>query len=459
MNKIYIVASREFLTRVKKKTFLLTTIGLPILIFGLYALIIFFTVKNTNELKIAVADNANIFNGALNDTSNKKKELKYQLVNNKSIEELNKALDNEEFDAYVYVPKNYVFNNSNDSVQIISKKSIGLISQSDIKDKIGDLLDEQKLLKGLNVSKNVLDSFQKPVKVEFNTLKNITAAAKDGIVPKENETIKSGISYGVGMFSGFLIYITLFIYGTMVMRGVMEEKTNRIAEVIVSSVKPFQLMMGKIIGIGSVGLVQFLIWIVLVFGLQMLLPLIFPDMLSSMQSQPIQPGMVAATSAVEKANASGMIGEILASVNIPLIVGCFLFYFLGGYFMYASLFAAVGSTVNEDPQDAQSLTLPITMPIIFAFVIMMQAINAPNSAISVFGSLFPLTSPIVMMARVAHGVPDGVPVYQLILSMVFLVVGFIGTTWLAGKIYRTGILMYGKKVTLKELAKWAFKRN
>lgn len=458
MNKIFIIASREFLTRVKKKTFLLTTIGLPLLIFGLYALIIFFTVKNTNELKIAVADNANIFNGTLNDTTKKKKEIKYYAVTNKSINDLNKSLDKEEFDAYLYIPENFTFNNVKDSVQIVSKKSIGIISQSEIKDKIGDLLDEQKLLKGLNVSKNVLDSFQKPVKVEFSTLKNLTSNTTE-IKPKENEAIKSGVSYGVGMFSGLLIYITLFIYGTMVMRGVMEEKTNRIAEVIVSSVKPFQLMMGKIIGIGSVGLVQFLIWIILVSSLNVLLPLIFPDLLSQMQSQPIQPGVVAASEAVNKANSSGIINQIFGSINIPLIVGCFLFYFLGGYFMYASLFAAVGSTVNEDPQDAQSLTLPITMPIIFAFVIMMQAINAPNSPIAVFGSLFPLTSPIVMMARVAHGVPDGVTVVQLILSMVFLVLGFVGTTWLAGKIYRTGILMYGKKVTLKELAKWAFKKQ
>jgi ABC-2 type transport system permease protein len=149
----------------------------------------------------------------------------------------------------------------------------------------------------------------------------------------------------------------------------------------------------------------------------------------------------------------------LSTVNWPLIIGCFLFYFLGGYFLYSSLFAAVGSTVNEDPQDAQSLMLPVTLPIIFGIVIMMQAVNNPNSGLAVFGSLFPLTSPIVMVARVAYGVPDGVTTFQLILSMVLLIAGFIGTTWLAGKIYRTGILMYGKKVTLKEVAKWIVRKN
>jgi ABC-type Na+ efflux pump permease subunit len=149
----------------------------------------------------------------------------------------------------------------------------------------------------------------------------------------------------------------------------------------------------------------------------------------------------------------------MSTANWPLIIGCFIFYFLGGYLFYASLFAAVGSVVNEDPQDAQSLMLPITMPIIFAMVIMTKAVNDPNSSLAVFGSIFPLTSPIVMMARIAHGVPDGVTVIQLIASMVCLVLGFLGTTWLAGKIYRTGILMYGKKATWKTMWQWAFRKN
>jgi ABC-2 type transport system permease protein len=194
-------------------------------------------------------------------------------------------------------------------------------------------------------------------------------------------------------------------------------------------------------------------------GLNILLPLIFPDLLHQMQSQPIQPGMVSATTALQNSGATNHLSTMLGGINFPLILGCFVFYFLGGYFLYASLFAAVGSTVNEDPQDAQSLVLPITMPIVFAMVIMMQAVNEPNSPLAIFGSLFPLTSPIVMMARIAHGVPDGVTVLQLVLSMVFLVVGFIGTTWFAGKIYRTGILMYGKKVTWKEIMKWAFRKG
>ena len=243
------------------------------------------------------------------------------------------------------------------------------------------------------------------------------------------------------------------------MRGVMEEKVSRIAEVMVSSVKPFQLMMGKITGIGAVGLIQFIIWIVLVFGLQLLLPLIFPNLLHQMQGQPMQPGGMQAAQAVQQSGAMSGLVNGLNQINFPLIIGCFIFYFLGGYLLYSSLFAAVGSAVNEDPQDAQSLMLPITMPIIFAMVIMTKAVNDPNSSLAVFGSLFPLTSPIVMMARIAHGIPDGVTVMQLILSMLLLVLGFLGSTWMAAKIYRTGILMYGKKTTWKEMWKWAFKKS
>jgi ABC-2 type transport system permease protein len=218
-------------------------------------------------------------------------------------------------------------------------------------------------------------------------------------------------------------------------------------------------MMGKITGIGTVGLVQFLIWIVLMVGVQFLLPIIFPGMMGQMQNQPIQSGMVGAGNAVQQSGALAGIMQGMSQINWPLILGCFIFYFLGGYFLYSSLFAAVGSTVNEDPQDAQSLMLPITMPIIFAMVIMTKAVNDPNSGLAIFGSIFPLTSPIVMMARIAHGVPDGVTVFQLIASMVCLVAGFLATTWLAGKIYRTGILMYGKKATWKTMWQWAFRKN
>ncbi|HMZ46639.1 MAG TPA: ABC transporter permease [Chitinophagaceae bacterium] len=447
MNKILIIARREFLSRVQKKTFLLTTIGLPILIFGIYALIIYFAVKTTDNFTIAIADEANIFEGKLAKKNDG--EINFIHVQNETPETLKKQIEAKKINAFVFIPKTFDITGSTDSIQVISDKSVGLITREKIIGKLNNVIEEKKMLGSLHITKTQLDSLQKTNEIVFTTTKGVEDTSK-----------KAGISYGVGFVSGFLIYIILFIYGTMVMRGVMEEKTNRIAEVIVSSVKPFQLMMGKIFGIGSVGLVQFLIWIILIIGLQFLLPIIFPDMLTQMQAQPMQPGIGAAASTMSQEN-TAMVGIMngIGQVNWLLIVGCFLFYFLGGYFLYSSLFAAVGSTVNEDPQDAQSLMLPITMPIIFGMVIMMKAVNDPNSSLAIFGSIFPLTSPIVMMARIAHGVPEGVSILQLLISMACLIVGFVATTWLAGKIYRTGILMYGKKVNWKTIGSWILRKN
>lgn len=443
MNKIILVARREFLTRVQKKTFLLTTIGLPLIIFGFYAMIIYFSVKTTDNFRVAVADKANIFN---NKIESKDGEVIFEFVQADSAA-LPELISSKKYSASLYVPVSFTLQGT-DSLQFKSDKAVGLMTREKIQRRINKAL-EDKRYEALNISKAQIDSINQ----ERDLIKFSTANGKT-----DGET-KVGVSYAVGMISGFLIYIILFIYGTMVMRGVMEEKVSRIAEVIISSVKPFQLMMGKITGIGAVGLIQFLIWIVLVFGLQFAIAMLFPSLTESMQGQPIQPAGMQAAQAVKSSGAmNGLMGG-LASINFPFIIGCFIFYFIGGYLLYSSLFAAVGSAVNEDPQDAQSLLLPITMPIIFAIVIMTKAVNDPNSGLAIFGSLFPLTSPIVMMARVAHGVPDGVTYFQLALSMVLLILGFLGTTWVAAKIYRTGILMYGKKITWKEMMKWAFKKS
>jgi len=443
MNKILLVARREFLTRVQKKTFLLTTIGLPLIIFGFYAMIIYFSVKTTDNFRVAVADKANIFN---NKIESKDGEVIFEFVQADSAA-LPELISSKKYSASLYVPAGFTLQ-GNDSLQFKSDKAVGLMTREKIQRRINKAL-EDKRYEALNISKAQIDSINQ----ERDLIKFSSANGKT-----DNDT-KVGVSYAVGMISGFLIYIILFIYGTMVMRGVMEEKVSRIAEVIISSVKPFQLMMGKITGIGAVGLIQFLIWIVLVFGLQFAIAILFPSLTESMQGQPIQPAGMQAAQAMKSSGAmNGLMGG-LASINFPFIIGCFIFYFIGGYLLYSSLFAAVGSAVNEDPQDAQSLLLPITMPIIFAIVIMTKAVNDPNSSLAIFGSLFPLTSPIVMMARVAHGVPDGVTYFQLALSMLFLILGFLGTTWVAAKIYRTGILMYGKKITWKEMMKWAFKKS
>nr|MBP7109915.1 ABC transporter permease [Chitinophagaceae bacterium] len=263
---------------------------------------------------------------------------------------------------------------------------------------------------------------------------------KLNVTPKniQDETANANTAEGIGYVAGFLIYFILLIYGSQVMMGVMEEKTNRIAEVIVSSVKPFQMMLGKILGIGLVALTQFLLWIAFV--------LIVYNV-----------GKAAGGNI-----ASGVVGNIqgmFASVNVPLVLSCFAFYFLAGFFFYASLYGAIGSAVNEDMREAQSLSFPITMLVIISIALMTAAISDPTGPIAVWASIIPFSSPIVMMARIPYGVPGTVPWWQLGLSMALLILGFMFTVWFAGKIYRTGILMYGKKPSWKEMIKWAFRKN
>jgi ABC-2 type transport system permease protein len=273
---------------------------------------------------------------------------------------------------------------------------------------------------------------------------NPVAAAMANSDAKEDGK-QSTVGFAVGYISSFAIYITILIYGTMVMRGVSEEKTNRIAEIIISSVKPFQLMMGKILGIGAVGLTQFFLWIVLIIIFSSASFLFLPH-------EVVQD----AGSAESQAHAAGFL-QSLSTINLPLVIFSFGFYFIFGYLFYASLFAAVGSAINEDAQDTQSLMLPVTMPVVLAIVIMMQAINQPSGSLATWSSMIPFFSPVVMMARLPFGVPETVPVWQLLLSMVLLFGGFLFTTWLSAKIYRTGILLYGKKTNWKEMWKWAMR--
>lgn len=437
MNKTFIIAQREFMTRVRKKTFLLSTILMPVLIFGFYAILIYFQVSSDNY-KIAVLDQSNMFQ---NKIETKDDDVAFNFVQLDTAS-LRKKVEAGEYNGYLLIPADFD-KMGNDSIELRSAKTLGVMTQEKINRRVNSALKERRFL-NMNISKPTLDSIQRDARIKFMSTKGNT----DG-------ELKAGVSYGVGFISGFLIYIVLFVYGTMVMRGVMEEKVSRIAEVIVSSAKPFQLMMGKISGIGAVGLLQFVIWGILILSLQLLLPIIFPDLASQMAAG--SNAQMAGGVASQAPGAMAGLSKVLGQINFPLIISTFIFYFFGGYLLYSSLFAAVGSAVNEDPQDAQSLLLPIMMPIIFAIAIMTKTVNDPNSGLAIFGSLFPLTSPVVMMGRIAHGIPEGVPLWQLILSMVLLILGFLGTTWLAAKIYRTGILMYGKKITWKEMWKWAIR--
>lgn len=436
MNKVWLILKREYVTRVKNKTFLLSTFLLPIVMILFIFGSAFFAITSKEKLKkIAAVNDPGYFKNNLNSDSSK------------LLFDFTSGIDSSNFKNKGY---DAVLDLSGDSTagkfMIYSTKQLGIDAKSGIEDQL-DKAYEKHQLQQKGISKEMLDNISRQSANKFS-IDNRVSNEKGG-----SEQVNAEINYGVGFGSGILIYITMFIFGAMVMRGVMEEKTNRIAEVMVSSVKPFQLMMGKILGIAGVGLTQFILWIILIFALSSVAGAFLPhDVIQQAgeanKSMPGGAGMMA------NSKWDG-ISHAFSTVNWPMILSFFIFYFLGGYLFYASLFAAIGSVINEDPQEAQSLMLPITMPIIFGFIIMTSNLNTPDSPVMVWASMIPFTSPIVMMSRI----PSGVPWYQIAASMVLLIAGFLFTTWLAGKIYRTGILMYGKKASWKEMFKWAFRKS
>lgn len=440
MSKISLIFKREYITRVKNKTFLLSTFLLPIvMILFIFGSAYFAATNKADFKKIAVINDPGFFKQNLQSDSTK------------LLFDCNTAADSTNF-----VTKGFdaLLNLNNDTAHkkfiILSTKQLGAITKDNIEERLADAYEKYQLQKK-GIEKSVLDSISKLSKGSFsidNRVMNEKGASKE---------VHAELNSMIGFFSGILIYITMFIFGAMVMRGVMEEKTNRIAEVMISSVKPFELMMGKILGIAAVGLTQLLLWMILIMALSTAASAFLPHEMIQ-QAGAANQNMPIATNNMDMEQFAklGALGKALSSVNWILTIGCFIFYFLGGYLFYASLFAAIGSVINEDPQEAQSLMLPITMPIIFGFIILSSNLNTPDSPAMVWASLIPFTSPIVMMGRIPSG---GVPWYQLVASMVLLIAGFIFTTWLAGKIYRTGILMYGKKASWKEMFKWVFRKS
>ena len=436
MSKVWLIIKREYFTRVRNKTFILSTILLPLFFIGFIAASAYFSIKSIDNQTIAVKDE----NGIFKSTFKSDNIIKYEFPSNVDANNFNEK----GYSAFLNIPK--TFDSPGDSITLISDKQLGMSSEDKIKSQINLAIKNRAFL-AKNIDKKILDSIND---MDEENLYKFSPVIKKG---NRTQQSNSGLAYGIGFGCGILIYLTLFIYGAAVMRGVMEEKMNRIAEVIISSVKPFQLMMGKIIGIAAVGLTQLLIWMILIIALSYAATAFLShDVLQHAQN--INNSMPAGgnSTALNILRAK----NTFTGANWALIIPCFLFYFIGGYLFYAALFAAVGSVVNEDPQEAQSLMLPITMPIILSFVIMTSAASNPNSPIAVWASIIPFSSPIVMMARIPSG---SVPPWQLALSMVSLAAGFIVTTMLAAKIYRTGILLYGKKVTLKEMSKWLFRRS
>jgi ABC-2 type transport system permease protein len=434
MNKILLIIQREYLSRVKKKSFILMTILVPVLFIGMIALIAYIAVKQNDfgdKKKIEVADESGrFFNKLKNDNT-----VSYTAA--KDIATAKSSFIKDGYDYLLYIPA------SMEGVQLLGEKKAGPMTSGKIEDELTNIIRAQRLAEA-GIDSAVLAKTQKSVSV-----------ASMQVTEKGVKDANAGVAMGLGILCAFLIYLSLFIYGTQVMRGVIEEKVSRIVEVIISSVKPFQLMLGKIIGVGMVGLTQFILWIVISIALSMAGgTALMKTGMQNKQEQIAQMQHAGGNMSVAEqqvpVNESTGVMQAIAGIPVAYTLGCFLFYFLFGYLLYSAIFAAVGSAVDNETE-TQQFMIPVTLPLIFTFALAQSfIINNPDSSLSVWLSMIPFTSPIAMMIRI----PFGVPAWQLTLSMLLMVLGFLFTTWVAGRMYRVGILMYGKKASYKELAKW-----
>ncbi|TAF46800.1 MAG: ABC transporter permease [Sphingobacteriales bacterium] len=436
MRKVFLIISREYLNRVQKKSFLVLTFLLPTLIIGMYASIFLIFKTGDSQLKqIEIIDRSGIFKNEFKNQQN----LEFKIINNSLASAKQKLIEQKET-FLLFIDSNYA---KSGKVEVLSQNKPSLNLVMDIESQMENILQNRRLL-AAGIDTSVLNK----VKAQVNI--NAKQISDEG---EKNTSI--GATAVIGFTSSFLIYMALFIYGAQVMRGVIEEKTNRIVEVIVSSVKPFQLMLGKILGIGAVGLTQFLLWIVLSTSLMSAASYVLVNDGENIKDKIIQ--KTNQNNGYKQANETSpnQITDMLNAtdtIDFGYIITCFLFYFIGGYLIYSALFAAVGSAVDNETE-TQQFMLPITLPLIFTFIIGVNLIvNNPNSALAFWLSIIPFTSPVAMMIRI----PFGVPAWQLALSVTLLIVGFLFTTWVASRIYRVGILMYGKKTSYKELVKWFF---
>lgn len=438
MNKIFLIIQREYTTRVKKKSFIVMTIVGPILMAAMIILPAFLANwSEATEKRIAVLDETGWFFEKFKNEDN----IKFYYVFGELEAEKTEAL-NTKGDLLLYIPRPEL--NIPVNAELFSTKQPGLNVTSYIKSIMKQIVENKKLL-----ASGIDPEIIKSAKVEINLI-NIKVD-EGGIEKKSNTEVEVGLS----VFAGIMIYFFIFMFGAQVLKGVIEEKSNRIVEVIISSVKPFQLMMGKIIGIALVGLTQFLLWIIFTLIIVGIVQLVFMSNSSSAMEM-----MGNQSELMSQLNTGGsqmdpmlMVTETLGSINFTTMVFSFIFYFLGGYLMYASLFAAIGGAVDNDA-DTQQFMLPVSIPLILAVAMSGVIINQPDSSLAFWMSMIPFTSPITMMMRI----PFGVPGWEIALSMGLLIAGFILSTWIAGKIYRTGILMYGKKISYATIWKWLMAR-
>ena len=444
MNKLLLIIQREYFSRVKKKSFILMTILGPLLMAGVLIVPVWLAMRDKTDHQVLVLDHSGLFIEKLTNTS----QIKFT-YGAESIASAKLKLKDGPFDLIMEI-KGDALNDEKTTPVLYYKKQPGISTEQYITNQMENILFDYRL-QGDSIDIRKIDKARR--QVQLLTLK----VTEDGTDEKTNTEVNMAIGFGCAI----AIYFMIFLYGSQVMRGVIEEKSNRIVEVIISSVKPFQLMLGKILGVALVGLTQFILWIILTLILQTTITtFLFKNEIADKvkQNSQIEKVMKNDLSAgittlekVETPNEAIALFNDLDKVNFSQIIICFAFFFLFGYLLYAALFAAIGSAVDNEA-DTQQFILPVTIPLILSFIIAQNIIKDPDSSMAQFFSIFPLTSPIVMMVRL----PFGVPMWELLLSMFMLIIGFLFFTWLAGKIYRTGILMYGKKTSWKELGKWLF---
>lgn len=440
MHKIALIIQREYTTRVQKKSFIILTLLMPIMMSALMILPAYFAAMDDEKSRtVAVYDGSAVLLGRLENSEF----TKFKFIPKEEYQNIKDKIQNSEYYALLVISPNFLTTNT---VQVVSGSNIPFDLKSQIKDRIQNVIEKDKMAEVVRQT-NIPD-LEARIKATRTNINIDTIKLGEGGEAKKSST---EIGMVLGYIFGFMIYMFIFIYGAMVMQGVMEEKQSRIVEVIISSVKPFQLMMGKIVGIALVGLTQFALWVILGFIILSASKSFYPG---ATHAQQIQNVMAQNQDAAQQAVAPQMdkmqeVFSMIDTINFPLIIGCFLFFFIGGYLLYSSMFAAVGSAIDAQ-EDAQQFMLPITIPLILSILVLMSAIKSPEGPIAFWFSMIPFTSPIVMMARI----PFGVPVWQLALSMFLLIATFVGMVWVAGKIYRTGILMYGKKPSWKEIGKW-----
>jgi len=437
MNNILLILQREFFTRVKSKSFLLTTFLAPLGAVLFYAVLIFlFSRGSDNERKLAVIDHA-----GLSDISETRKN---NLLLDYSLTDLDRAIESymaEEIDGIVELPAIDTTSNAYDII-FHSDEQLALDETEFLKSIYRKKIRNYKI-EALGIEKAQLDMIDTDLSVSPKTIKD---------KEKDISSMTSIVGSVLGGIVGFVLFMMVMLYGNQVMRSVTEEKINRIVEVLISSVKPFQLMMGKILGVGLVGLTQISIWAVLMIIISLVASTFFGISSMDLAADPkALNDMMAAQDVTIPEEAFQVIKE-LTSINWTLIIPLYIFFFLIGYLTYASLFAAIGAAVGDDINDAQALVMIATLPMVVAFYIAMAAVSAPNSSLSVWSSVLPFTGPIVMPVRLAISPP----MWQIGASILSSVLTVILFGWLAGRIYRVGILLYGKKASFKELGKWIF---